>query len=103
MKRLTCVCLGLFLIGAVTPDAFAQRGGARGGAAVRGPMGGTAVRGPHGGTAVRGTMGGGGYHGGAYRGGHYGHALWRPGARVAAGFAVGTAAGAAHAANSHYY
>jgi biotin carboxyl carrier protein len=118
MKRLTFVCLGLFLITAAAPEAFAWRaaGGARGGAAVRGPMGGAAVRGPMGGaavrgpmgrTAVRGPMGGtayrGAYHGGAYRGVHYGHAVVRPGARVAAGVAVGTAAGAAHAANSHYY
>jgi hypothetical protein len=78
MKRLTFVCLGLFLITAAAPEAFAWRatGGARGGAAVRGPNGGTAYR---------------------------GHAVVRPGARVAAGVAVGAAAGAAHAANSPYY
>ncbi len=43
MKRLTFVCLGLFLITAVAPDALAWRGGAAG---VRGPMGGGAVCGP---------------------------------------------------------
>jgi uncharacterized membrane protein len=92
MKRLTFVCLGLFLITAVAPDAFAWRGGAgavrgpNGGGAVRGPMGRTAVRGPNGGTAYRG-----GYHGGtAYRGGYYGGAVVRPG--VVAGVAVGAAA-----------
>jgi biotin carboxyl carrier protein len=96
MKRLTFVCLGLFLITAAAPEAFAYRAasGARGGAAVRGPNGGAAVRGPNGGTAVRGPMGG-----TAYRG----QAVVRPGARVAAGVAVGAAAGAAHAANSPYY
>jgi biotin carboxyl carrier protein len=87
MKRLTFVCLGLFLITAAAPEAFAYRAasGARGGAAVRGPNGGTAVRGPMGGTAYR------------------GQAVVRPGARVAAGVAVGAAAGAAHSANSPYY
>jgi preprotein translocase subunit SecG len=108
LKRLTFVCLGLFLITAVAPDAFARRGaaavsGPMGGGAVRGPMGGTAVRGPMGGTAVRGPHGGGAYHGGAYRGVHYGHAVVRPGVGVAAGVAVGAAAGAAHAAHPNYY
>jgi hypothetical protein len=75
MKRLTFVCLGLFLITAVAPDAFAWRGGAG------------AVRGPNGGTA--------------YRGGYYGGAVVRPG--VAAGVAVGAAAGAASATYPYYY
>jgi hypothetical protein len=109
MKRLTFVCLGLFLITAVAPDAFAWRGGAgavrgpNGGGAVRGPMGRTAVRGPNGGTAYRGGYHGGtayrgGYYGGAaYRGGYYGGAVVRPG--VAAGVAVGAAAGAARASD----
>src|SRR5580692_7648377 len=89
MKRLTFVCLGLFLITAVAPDAFAWRGGA---GAVRGPNGGGAVRGPIGRTAVRGPNGG-----TAYRGGYYGGAVVRPG--VAAGVAGGAAAGAARASD----
>jgi hypothetical protein len=97
MKRLAFVCLGLFLITAAAPEAFAWRaaGGARGGAAVRGPNG-AAVRGPNGGAAVRGPNGG-----VAVRGAPYGHAVVRPGARVVAGVAVGAAA--AHAANSPHY
>ncbi len=93
MKRLTFVCLGLFLITAVAPDAFAWRGGA---GAVRGPNGGGAVRGPMGRSAVRGPNGG-----TAYRGGYYGGAVVRPG--VAAGVAVGAAAGAASATYPYYY
>src|SRR5258708_10276161 len=91
MKRLTFVCLGLFLITAVAPDALAGREGA---GAVRGPNGGGAVRGPDGGTAVRGPNGGTAYHGGTayggayhrrppYRGGYY------RGAAVSAGVAPG--------------
>src|SRR5260221_12854437 len=90
MKRLTFVCLGLFLITAVAPDALAWRGGAAGvrgpmgGGAVRGPMGRTAVRGPNGGTAYRGA-----YHGGAYGGGRFGRgSLWPAGCRGGGGVAL---------------
>src|SRR5258708_30911189 len=94
MKRLTFVGLSLFLIAAMAPDAFAERGGAgavrgpNGGAAVRGPNGGAAVRGPNGGAAGRGpnrgAAGRGGYHRGtAARGGDY------CGARCPAGVVAG--------------
>ena len=46
MKRLTLLCLGVFLLTAAAPEAFAWRGGA---GAVRGPMGGGVARGPMGG------------------------------------------------------
>jgi hypothetical protein len=93
-KRLTFVCLGLFLVTAAASDALAWRGG--GGAAVRGPMGGGAVRGPMGRTAVRGPNGG-----TAYRGAYHGGAVVRPG--VAAGVAVGAAAATARTTYPYYY